>query len=342
MKQILIITHKLGQNYGGILQAYALQKTLTLLSYRPETTHPPGSTLKRKISEVPIFRRLAEKRPLSDNWSDSTVYTAKFVKKHIHTHSSAMLTSVPKIARKTISYIIKKLTTTNANTLLACSRPAGRFFYRDSSKYKILHNGIKVDKYKFSKKTRSDLRYELGIKPDELVFTNISRLTKEKNYLFLIDIFNHYLKYNNNSRLLIVGDGYMRELIENKIHNLGIKDKVIMTGFRDDTHKIYSAADLLLAPSLNEGLMITLIEAQASGLPAVVSTSVPRDGNISKKVNYLDLSLTAEEWAECISKIDKKRQSENYKVIQSSVYNIEHTASDISNLYNRLYKSKPG
>ncbi|MCD8028372.1 MAG: glycosyltransferase [Erysipelotrichaceae bacterium] len=140
--------------------------------------------------------------------------------------------------------------------------------------YQILANAIPAKDYIYSSYKRNKVREELYLQ-DEFVVGLVARFSVQKNHKFLLDIFYELLKINLNSKLLLVGDGDLRPKIEEQIDYLNIKDKVILTGVRTDISDLLQAMDVFVMPSLYEGLPLSIVEAQASGLPCYISDKVP-------------------------------------------------------------------
>ena len=169
----------------------------------------------------------------------------------------------------------------------ACSKDAGNFLF-GKRKFTVVPNAIVLDKFKFDNEKRKKIRRDLNINNDEIVIGHIGRFCVQKNHDKLIDIFYNYQKKVKNSRLVLVGDGELRELVKEKCVRLNIDDKVIFLGTRKDTDCLYSAFDMFVFPSLFEGLGIVLIEAQMSGLYCFTTYNhVPKEASISDRLIYL-------------------------------------------------------
>ena len=125
-----------------------------------------------------------------------------------------------------------------------------------------------------------------------------------KNQSFLIDIFKYVNNIQNNSRLLLIGGGNSKEEIsykqeiQNKVKKLGLEDRVIFTGVREDVNNLMEAMDIFVMPSLSEGFPVTLVEAQAAGLRCLVSDNVQNDVNLTGEIQYKALEDGEEEWGE--------------------------------------------
>lgn len=206
-----------------------------------------------------------------------------------------------------IKEIWKKKISSITPYLLACSKAAGDFLYGDAP-YTIINNGVDTSSYDFNTEVRERVRHELKLK-DEVVYGHIGRFNFQKNHKFLIDVFASILKKQENSHLVLVGDGELREDIVTQIEKLGIKDKVTLLGVRDDIPNILQALDCFIMPSVFEGLPFALVEAQASGLQCFAADTIDSQSKILNNFHFLPLSCP-ESWSNSIlENLDTNRQS---------------------------------
>ncbi|MFL2060977.1 glycosyltransferase family 1 protein [Marinilactibacillus psychrotolerans] len=228
-----------------------------------------------------------------------------------------------------------------ANKFIACSTKASDWLFGSNfEKSYIMKNGIELNKYVFNKTIRTELRNRLGL---DCKFTvcHIGNFVEAKNHKFVIDIFKEVQKLtNNNARLLLVGSGNLQESIREYVKKCNLSKEVIFLGVRNDVEKILMASDAFILPSLFEGFGIVAIEAQASGLPCVVSKEIPKEALVTDKVSNFDLSLSAEEWAKSVvyNGISQKKDRENYaSLVSENGYDILNT---VSSYYDLLSLSK--
>ena len=174
-----------------------------------------------------------------------------------------------------------------------CSRKSGFWFY--GKKYiknyevHVINNGIDASKYKFDKDTRRLYREELGIEDTTHAVFHAGRLTYVKNQKFLLDIISVIVKYGCKAKLIIAGDGPLKKELLEYAKIRGVFEHVIFLGNRTDIAQLYQAADCFVLPSFHEGFPVTLIEAQASGLPCFVSCNVTPEVDVSGLVTFLDI-----------------------------------------------------
>ena len=157
----------------------------------------------------------------------------------------------------------------------------------------FLNNGLDLDVFRFDMKSRLKIREEWGAKDSTVVLGHIGRFNTQKNHKFLIQVFSEYVKNNPDSLLILTGVGDLEEQVIQQVNELHLKDKVIFTGLRKDIPNLLSAFDVFVFPSFYEGMPNTVIEAQACGLPCVISDTITAQANLSGKVAYLPPGETA-------------------------------------------------
>lgn len=187
----------------------------------------------------------------------------------------------------------------------------------------ILHNAVDLDVFKYSKEARLKIRNEFSIPENTKVFGHVGRFMEQKNHVFLADIFRSIKNTCPDAVFLLVGDGPLKEKFINKVRELEFIDSVVFAGIRSDIPDLLSAMDAFVFPSFYEGMPNTVIEAQATGLPCVISDSITKEANITGLVEYLPLALSAEEWAEkSISKAMAERIDTKESFVNNN-YDIE-------------------
>ena len=217
----------------------------------------------------------------------------------------------------------------------ACSEQAGQWLYGKDSGYKVVPNAIDTDAFAFDTAARQSTRKELGIDEHSFVIGNVGRLIAVKNQGFLLEVFKAFNAKNPESRLLIVGEGPLMEELKAKASDLSIGDKVIFTGSRKDVSSLLSAMDCFVFPSVFEGLPVTLIEAQCSGLPCLVPDHITSEAEVTGLFRRKVLSEGADAWACEITKTEEDRKSYAGKVM-SAGYDIRQVAKELQDLYLKL------
>jgi glycosyltransferase involved in cell wall biosynthesis len=169
-----------------------------------------------------------------------------------------------------------------------------------SGKVSMLHNAVDLNTFHYNEISRRSVRKEFGISDNVKVVGHIGRFAEQKNHMFLANIFKAVHDKDPNTILLLVGDGALKSVFVKKINELGLSESVVFAGVRSDIPEMLSAMDVFVFPSFYEGMPNTVIEAQATGLPCVISDTITREADITGIVEYASLDLSAEEWANLI------------------------------------------
>ena len=234
-----------------------------------------------------------------------------------------------KVRNIPLIYFGKKYTTVN----FACSKIAGDFLFK-KDKYHIINNAINVEIYKYNSETRKEFREKFNIKENEIAIGTVGRLTEQKNQMFLLEIMNEIIKHNENYKLFIIGEGHLKERLKEKCKELGLNKKVVFIESVNNVQDYLQMLDVFVLPSLYEGLGIVNIEAQASGLPTIVSDKIPDSASVTDLIKYISLEQDEVYWAKEIMKINRIKNREAYnEKVESSIYNIREQAKELEKLY---------
>lgn len=202
----------------------------------------------------------------------------------------------------------------------------------DRGEVNILHNAVDLSVYKYSLEERQKIRNELKILADAILVGHIGRFDAQKNHEFLLHVFAQIIELHSDARLLLVGRGPLEDDIRALIGELGLTDRVIFAGVRCDVPKLLSAMDVLVFPSLYEGMPNVVIEAQASGLPCVISDTITREADITGLVEYHSLSEQTDVWARAaISKAGVVRTDRTEQFLAAK-YDIQSVADEFIKL----------
>ncbi len=221
---------------------------------------------------------------------------------------------------------------------IACSQLAGDWLF-GKGKYVILRNAINLHKFVYNDDVREQVREKYNIKRNEFVLGHVGKFVEAKNHYFLIKLFAVYHSKHPNSKLLLVGDGVLRAKIETWISESGCAESIVLAGLRSDVSALVQAMDIFVFPSLYEGMPLSVMEAEASGLPCLISSNVTSDVNIGQDVKMKDLADGVKDWADSIDSFDyaisrEVRCHNNYELITKAGYNIENEANELLKIYN--------
>lgn len=232
-----------------------------------------------------------------------------------------------------LKLLLKSLIRFYSTDLIACSRESGEWMFGNNNPFHFIPNAIDVDKFRFDLKNRNAIRTQLNCKKN-FVIGHVGRFNKQKNHLFLIDIFNEISKKNINAKLVLIGEGPLKNKIINRIQKYFLTDKVIILPPVSNIHKFYSSFDYFIFPSLYEGMSLALIEAQVSGLKCLLSNKITLDSVFMDNTELMDLDLSSKRWADKVffdtyDRENSSKQLENF----ISNFDIKSYAERISKIY---------
>lgn len=237
---------------------------------------------------------------------------------------------------KNLKYIIKmyyrQFIPKYATDLMACGKQAGEWMFSGAN-FQIVSNAINSTDYIYNQGIREKIRKKLNLKQDDLIIGHVGRFSPPKNHQFLVEVF-YALCEKMNAKLLLVGDGDLKEFTVEQIERLNLNDKVIFTGVRTDVNELLQAMDVFVFPSIYEGLPVTMVEAQAAGLPCVISTNIPQECVlIPELVQRLNLTDAKEEWVNAILKLTTLKRKNTSESIKESGFDIKEAAKQLENFY---------
>lgn len=223
-----------------------------------------------------------------------------------------------------------------ATDRLACSEDAGKFLF-GSEPFTVIRNGIPIEQFAYDAGINSELRAEYGISMDAPVIGCVGRMVKQKNYPFAVKVFAQFLRKRPDTKLVFIGDGTDRAELEQSIHDEGVTSSVLLLGVREDINRLYSMLDVFFMPSLYEGLPVSCVEAQASGLPCVYSTDVPHESDITQTGLFVDRTANISQWVTALERaMNGGRLTGNPEVLSARGYSASANAEQLMRYYEQL------
>lgn len=366
-KRSLRIAHVVGKlSYGGIesvvynyYKFIDKEKVQFDILYDEDSSSKPSEEIKKMgatFIKVPPYQKLWKYIPFLIKIFKSNRYD--IVHSHINTLSCFPLFaayvagiktrvahnhSVPngnEFIRNVIKYLLRIFAKVFATDYAACSEKAGIWLFgkRTYQKglVKVLKNAIDYNRFAFSEENKQITRSELFLS-NKYVVGHIGRFTYAKNHNKIIEVFNEIKKRKPNSVLLLVGDGDQHDFIVKKLEKLGLLKDTILIGNTMNTEKYYSVMDVMLFPSIFEGLGLSVIEAQASKVPVVSSEAIPKEAKISNGLEFLSINKSNEFWADKAIALSEKEVSLES---QSKVYDIYKAANNLEEWYHMILKCR--
>lgn len=240
----------------------------------------------------------------------------------LHSHSSDTVG-----VGRVLHYLLRHYVNKRVTDRFSCSEAAGKWMFLKNN-YKVIRNGIDTKQFQHDKGTEAEFRekYRLDNRP---VVGHVGRFHPVKNQRFIIDVFGELLKMIPDVMLVFVGTGEQEREIREITRSRNLEGRVLFLGSRSDVAGLYQMMDVFVMPSLYEGFPVTLLEAQAAGLPCVISDTITREVDVTGNVEFLGLDVPRGEWAARVAaNIGKKDGNAAHKVRQAG-YDIKDIAGEI-------------
>lgn len=314
------------ENLGGKIFIFPTFKAYNVLQYRNKwdrflNEHPEYKILHSHVrSYASIFFPIAQKHGL---------------KTIVHSHSTSNGSGM----KGKVKNLLQRPLVKQSDYLFACSAMSGKWLFGEKGinqeNYYLVKNSIDVEKYRFDIDVRKYYREVLAV-DNKIVFGHVGRLSEPKNHRFLLEVFKEIIKREQNAVLIIVGNGELKKNIQNQIKELSLQDNVYMLGSRNDVSEILQAVDVFLFPSLWEGLPVTVVEAQAAGLPCIISDTITEEVKLSSNVIYLPINKGTKIWTETALKLINNRNPEAADLVISAGFDVHTTAKWLTDFYRGL------
>lgn len=296
---------------------------------------------KKEVRE--ILKAHPEYKIIHSNLEERSYFALKEAKKLgvpvriSHSHNRPLGINLKLIVRYYFRFMLKFYNT----HMFACGEEAGEWLYgkKNRDRVIVMKNAINAQQYRYNEQIQNEVRKELGIEGKKVI-GHVGRFFPQKNHEFLIDIFKAVHDKDSETILLLVGGGEADDALKNqikeKVKTLGLEDAVIFLGVREDVERVVQAFDVFLLPSLFEGLPVTMVEAQAAGLPCVISDKVPIQCDITGNVEVVKLEDSPEQWADKICELaDNFEKSDTYEKIVEAGFDIKENAKWLKEFYVR-------
>ena len=223
--------------------------------------------------------------------------------------------------------------------MFMCGEESGEWLFGKKNKEKFiqLNNAIDAEKYTYNCTKRQAMRQNLGISENQIVVGHVGRFDPQKNHKFIIDIFAEVQKQDKNAVLLLVGDdkSAIGKEIHQKVEQLGLQN-VIFTGVRSDVADLMQAMDVFLFPSLFEGFGIVALEAQAAGIPTIVSNRIPSECFVTDLIKSVELLNDSTKWSSVVLEAAKIQRKNTFEEIKNAGFDIKENALRLQDFYIKV------
>lgn len=220
--------------------------------------------------------------------------------------------------------------------LFACGNDAGLYCF-GTKKFTVIPNGVDLDKFKRSSDLEIiEIKRKFNIPENNKIIGCVAAMTPPKNHNYLLDVFSKIHNADNQTILMLVGDGELRSLIEKKIEELNLKDSVVLTGNQDNIPSFISSFDVFALTSHHEGLPVVSAEAQALGTKCVFSNNIDHTCDLGIGImKFVPIESTnLDDWVkECLTPYDKPSIDDIKKRFVATGYEIKEGAKRLTNMY---------
>lgn len=257
-----------------------------------------------------------------------------------HSRSASDI-AVNKFYYRLYKYFMKMLIKLFSTEYIACSYLAGEYLFgkRMMKKEKVnyLPNAIDIDRFEKLFETKTESRKLINLPQDKVIIGTIGNLRKVKNQIYLIDVFNLYSKNNVETVLVIVGEGPLKIELIDYCKELGISENVYFLGSRDDIPRILNSYDVFLLTSLYEGLPGVIVEAQAAGIPCLISDTVTKEVDVGTgMLKYLPINQNVQAWVNSIENyIESGRLEKRYciELLRENGFDVKKSSEMLIEIY---------
>lgn len=252
----------------------------------------------------------------------------------IHSHSTSETKNVIAPVKRLFEYPLRY----QADYFFSCSDAAGRWLFGNKlvnqGRVVIVPNSIDTSTFEYDISIRESIRSELNIDDSAFVMGHVGRMVPVKNHEFILRVFQQVHEKNSNSKLLLIGDGPNRAILEKLATELDISNSVIFVGTRSDVGRCLQAMDVFIMPSLYEGFPVSLLEAQASGLPCVISDVVTTEADVCPEaIRRLSLKEDLDIWSRACLESSTFNRADACKMVVSAGFDVSENAAKLQSFY---------
>lgn len=304
----------------------------------PELSGRNISLYQKKLDEF-FEQHEGEYQIIHGHLPNAAAFYMKAAKKHgnqvriLHSHNSCGADSTLKRMR---NYFLNHMGVRASNVYFACSKPAAEYLYGKTNRKKvfIINNAIELETFAYNPEMREQLRKKYQVE-NKVVIGHVGRFAEQKNHKFIIEIAKLLKEHKKEFVFLLVGDGKLRVEIENRVRKEHLEQYVLFTGSVSDPQDYFQMMDMFVLPSFYEGLPVVGVEAQAAGLPCIISDTITKEVLLTDGIKQLPIQ-NANHWAEEILHMPIQRQKDSIKQIREKGFDIKQEAKRLEEIYDGL------
>ena len=254
----------------------------------------------------------------------------------VHAHNTGIDTADPikrSAEERLHESVKKKFNTELATDFWSCSRMAADFLFGEQipqSRVKIMPNAIELESFKYMQDIRNEYRKRFDLE-NCYVIGHVGRFVYQKNHRFLLKVFHALLQIEENAKLILLGEGELLSEVRREVECMNIEDRVLFLGRREDVNNWYQAMDVFCLPSRFEGLPISMIEAQAAGLPCIGSMEITKEVVVTDHI--VRLPFDVEMWREQLLGYRNIIREDDQMSLRNAGYDIQGQIKVIEKFY---------
>ena len=266
-------------------------------------------------------------------------FRAKVPIRIAHSHSTM---SRGEWKRNLMKQALRPFSKTFATHYAACADYTARWLFGSQTvqdgKVHLIQNAIDTVRFSPNEAARQRIRKEFHLE-NRFIIGHIGRFAFQKNHELLIRVFAEVYRQNQNAALILIGTGELEADIRTLVKELRIEHAVFFTGIRRDIPDFLNAFDVFFLPSRYEGLPVVGIEAQAVGLPCLMSDAVTKDTAITPLVEFFPLHADIKAWAQKLLSYEHTQKRPYPDLLRDSGFEINHAAEALCCWYENLFDS---
>lgn len=256
-----------------------------------------------------------------------------------HSHQYLTSNTSIKFMKKLLIYFCRYRLQNQFTHAFACSSQAGEWLFNRNKLFKVINNSIETKEYIYNREKAEKVIREFDLQ-DRLVISHIGNFSTTKNYPFILNVFMEVLKKKKDAVLMLIGANQNNPEIEKMVEKMGMENSVIFTGVRSDIPELLQISNVFLFPSISEGLPVSLIEAQAAGVPCIISDTITREVKITDLVEFESLKSSPQVWGDKILMYANKNEKPNTsQSIVLAGYDINDNAKQLIDFYIHVNES---
>lgn len=231
------------------------------------------------------------------------------------------------IPQRIIHYILKPFLPFFVTKYYACGIMAGKWMF-GRHPFEVINNGVEVEKFQYNEDIRNQHRQEFGLK-NKIVVGHIGRFHPAKNHRFILTVYKEFREKIPNSVLVLIGKGELVPQIQELVKEKGLEKDVLFLGSRSDVPEMLQMMDVFIMPSFFEGFPRAFLEAQAAGLPCIVSSTISKEVDVTGNVSFVDLDAPVEVWVDKIVEKCGTKKEDSTELLRAAGYDIRDVAKKI-------------